>query len=452
MDTRPPAIAESVPGLTVLPPRTLGVRTPRASQAAIPAAGASASNIWQAIFLAVLVGKTSEWVPGLSSIPLVKITFLITALCAYRARKSFAPVRLGSLKIARPAIAFLTLSIVSVVFSVYISQTLVASEVSVIYLLAIAVLLKITQTQRDVERLLIGLAVAGVSLSLGVLFNYSGGRAHINSNFDPNDIAYELDTLLPLVLALRASRSPLRRGLIQLAALAMTAAILLTGSRGGALGLGVVLLAMTAFPLDTAKSGGLKQFAPIRMIVRALILVLMGAVAWGHLPTESKERLVTLLDLQHDYNADPNYNASRTLLWRRDLASALRRPIGYGMGNASFVDFRNGGNYRTAHNSFVQAFVELGVLGLWLYLYTNYITWRELGRLTPLAEHEARDEAAVHVALYARAFRIALAGNVAAGFFLSQAYSASLWMMVAVCAAFVRIATLQKAASMKPAA
>jgi hypothetical protein len=51
------------------------------------------------------------------------------------------------------------------------------------------------------------------------------------------------------------------------------------------------------------------------------------------------------------------------------------------------------------------------------------------------------DKESSQVALYARAFRIALAGNLAAGFFLSQAYSASLWMTVAVCAAFVRIAS-----------
>jgi hypothetical protein len=50
------------------------------------------------------------------------------------------------------------------------------------------------------------------------------------------------------------------------------------------------------------------------------------------------------------------------------------------------------------------------------------------------------------VALYARAFRIALAANLTAGFFLSQACSASLWMTVAVCAAFVRIASQKSSA------
>jgi O-antigen ligase len=99
----------------------------------------------------------------------------------------------------------------------------------------------------------------------------------------------------------------------------------------------------------------------------------------------------------------------------------------------------------------VQAFVELGVIGLWLYLATYYVTFRELGRITAAGRQKVPDKETGRVALYARAFRIALAGNLAAGFFLSQAYSASLWMTVAVCAAFVRIAS-QKIAAPAPAA
>ena len=84
----------------------------------------AAYNIWLAIFLAVLVGKAAEWVPGMTGLPLVKITFILTALFAYRARRAFVPVRVSSLRIARPALAFLTLSIISVFFSIYKSLSL----------------------------------------------------------------------------------------------------------------------------------------------------------------------------------------------------------------------------------------------------------------------------------------------------------------------------------------
>jgi len=78
---------------------------------------------------------------------------------------------------------------------------------------------------------------------------------------------------------------------------------------------------------------------------------------------------------------------------------------------------------------------------LWLYLATYYVTWKELGRIAVARHPKVPDKDSTQVALYARAFRISLACNLAAGFFLSQAYSASLWMSVAVCAAFVRIAS-----------
>jgi hypothetical protein len=56
------------------------------------------------------------------------------------------------------------------------------------------------------------------------------------------------------------------------------------------------------------------------------------------------------------------------------------------------------------------------------------------GRLRPI-DHETAE-----AALYARALRIGLAGNAVAGFFLSQAYSYCLFMIVAICVALVRIA------------
>src|ERR1700685_4015180 len=110
--------------------RGMGVRAPKKP---LPAA---AYNIWLAIFLAVLVGKAAEWVPGMTGVPLVKIAFIFTALYAYRARASFVPVRVRSLRIARPAIAFLILSILSIFFSIYKSFTLLSIQISIIYLLS----------------------------------------------------------------------------------------------------------------------------------------------------------------------------------------------------------------------------------------------------------------------------------------------------------------------------
>jgi O-antigen ligase len=408
--------------------------------------------IWTVILIALMVGKVADWVPGLSSVPLVKIAFLFAAISAYRSQRALPSVRIRSSRITRAALAFLALAIASFVFSIYKSATLMLSLYILILLLSIMLVMKVTQTLRDVEKLLLGFVAAGVSLSVGLVLNYHGGRAFINGNFDPNDIAYLLDTILPIVLALRPRQS--RSGWLLMSALAfvVVVSILLTGSRGGAVGLCVVIAAATAFPLSRDGSGALKRFSIGRTLIRCAILVLTVALAWGYLPADTQQRMATLVNLGSDYNANSTENGSRLLIWEQDIGMVLKRPIGYGLGSAELVDGLAGGQYRAAHNCLVQALVELGALGLLLYLRVLYTMWSELGRVSRIAQDPSAGEEEQKAALYARALRTALAGCFVAGFFLSQAYSAGLWMLVATAATLVRItvATPRSNASVTP--
>jgi O-antigen ligase len=147
--------------------------------------------------------------------------------------------------------------------------------------------------------------------------------------------------------------------------------------------------------------------------------------------------MATLLDLSHDYNAGAS-TASRSAIWARNAGAVWSRPIGFGLGTSEYVDGKTGGAYRAIHNSFVEAFVELGVLGLALFCGSYLVTLRQLGRVSSLGRGAPEDEWA-RASLYARALRIALAGNMVAGFFLSQTYSQLLWTVIALCAALVRI-------------
>jgi O-antigen ligase len=395
-----------------------------------------------AILIVVMVGKVSEWVPGLSSIPLAKLAFLLAVISAWRNRESLPVVRVRSLRTVRPGLAFMALAILSISFSIYKSNSLFESETIVILLLSMVLLLKVTHTFRDFERILMGFVGAGASLSLGVVLHYHGGRGEINGNFDPNDIAYALDTVLPIVVALRARSSRLGSLIMSALTVIIVLAVVLTGSRGGAIGLGVILAATIAFPLSRDRSGALRRFSLGRTLVRCTVLIVTFALAWGYLPAETRERMATLVDLKSDYSADPNLKGSRTAIWRRDIGLALERPIGYGLGSAEAVDGLGGGQYRAAHNSLVEAFVELGVLGVLLYLYSYIISWRSLARIIAASRLARSGEQEKKAALYARALRVALAANLAAGFFLSQAYSPAIWTLIATAAALLRITEL----------
>jgi O-antigen ligase len=401
------------------------------------AARLSSDTFWMAALLVVMLSKVGDWVQALSGIPLVKITFAITLIITLRAGKLPSPIRALSLRVARPAIAFQLLSMISILFSIWKSQTLIDMQSSVIYLIALVLMVKITESITDLTRLFKGLALAGVLLAAGTLLNFAGGRANMAA-WNSNDIAYALVTLLPLVLAQRSGRSRFAQLAVYGAALLTVIATFLTGSRGGIIGLAVVVAALSMFPLGTDKRGQLRRFNPGRALLRIVPMLAVGVLVWTHLPTETTERIATLEDLKGDYNLSST-QASRTLIWRRDVGFAIRRPIGYGMGTSEVVDGVLGqGQYRTAHNSLVQVFVELGVLGLIIYLTAYYRAWRGLAAVLAAHRQLPTPETA-GLAVYARALSIALAGNFAAGFFLSQGYSGLLWMLIAVCAALVRL-------------
>jgi O-antigen ligase len=407
-------------------------------------------NLWMVVLVVVMVGKAGEWVPLLYGLPVLKIAFVIAALYVNRVSVFYTPVRVLSLPIARLAIAFLTLSIVSFVFSIYKSATLFASYLSVIYLITFVMLVKTTQTFRDVERLIIGLGIAGAGLAIAVvLYSHgSSGRAHLNENFDPNDLAYAIDTVLPVMLALRGRRWGARRLLVTLLVLVMCLGVLLTSSRGGALGLLAVIAAAAAFPLDLDRKGDLKRFSLGGALARLTLLALLGTLMFALVPQSSQEHLSTLTHLEDDYNNSTTLNSSRRVIWTRDVKLALEWPIGYGLATMQAVDGIYGhGTYRATHNSVIQAFLELGALGLYQYLASYFVTWRELGRIAGSLPRDGPQNARVGPqdegakwALYCRALKLSLVGNFVAGFFLSQAYSAALWITLAICCSFVRVA------------
>lgn len=409
-------------------------------------------SLWVALFMAVLIAKPSEWVPGMSVIPLTKITFVIALIMVLRGRRTLPSVAMMQIKPNRTAVLFLGFALFSVVFSVFKSASLPILQFATIVLLSVILVTKATHTRLELERLLTALCLVGLSLAIGVLGNYAGGRASINANFDPNDLAYTLVSLLPLVLAARLTSGLLRGWRGWGAAGLIVVAVLLTGSRGGLIGLGVVVVGAVLFPLGFSSSGQLLRPSVGRALLYTALAVGAATALWGHLPSETRERLATITDLQNDYNMNTQLQTSRSAVWIRNVTYALRRPIGFGIGTSAGVDGLAGGGYRAPHNSVVQAFVELGFIGLFLYLQGYVTAWRALSHLRREGAADAKIAAdAERFALYGRALRMGLCANFASGFFLSQTYSATLWMMVAVCGILARLAPGAPAESQEPA-
>jgi O-antigen ligase len=122
-------------------------------------------------------------------------------------------------------------------------------------------------------------------------------------------------------------------------------------------------------------------------------------------------------------------------VWTRLVKAGLRRPIGSGINASPAVDYYNGGQFRAPHNSVVQVFVELGIIGLFLYLRLHWMTLRTLQRVVTQARENYVEVVNRRREVLARGLQVGLVANFAAAFFLSMAYSNLLWLIFALVAA-----------------
>jgi hypothetical protein len=410
------------------------------------------ASLFMAFYVFTLIGRPAEWVPGFGSIPVTRLAFLATAIVAFKVSTTLSSVRLMSLPNLKSAVLFMGLAVFSIVFSIYKSNSLANMPGPLTLLVSLILLVKVVPTIADAERILVAMVAGGFALTIGTLQVYQGGRAEIGTesmSYDPNDLAFVLVTMLPIAFALFDVARGMKKWLMLAGIIAMLFTILITGSRGGMIALTLVALLITFKPLGLDKEG---RFRKVRMgsaIGRIMLLLMAAICAWVVAPPDIKDRLMTFLELGSDYNMNLEDNSSRLLLWKRNSTAVLSRPIGFGLGSQNTVDGMLGGTYKAAHNTVVQAFTELGFLGLFLLLRSFYVSWRELklAERFSLTSKDPPPPLKARLALYSRALRYSLVGCFTAGFFLSQAYGSTLWMLIGVCAVFV---ALNRAASGEP--
>jgi O-antigen ligase len=281
------------------------------------------------------------------------------------------------------------------------------------------------------------LATAMYSLIGGLLQSGSlaGGRFQVAGDaFDPNDTAYVLLALFPLCLYFVRFDEGSTRRLIALAAVCSAlATILLTGSRGGLLALGAVLLILLLSRVGNIGAGA-----------KALIVVAL-ALAWALLgDVINVERYKGLFDLSSDYNVAAQ--GGRLDLWQRGVEMSLDHPLtGVGVDSFAFANHE----YRTRagetflrwqvpHNSFVQVAAEVGLIGFALFAFINLrsvVTFiRASASRSAQPTPPSREFAAMGGLML-----LGFAGLLVSGFFLSQGYSIFATLYFALAASMERI-------------
>jgi O-antigen ligase len=388
-------------------------------------------------FLVIAVGRIGELVPGLGSLPLAKVAMGIALFLLIAKWKGLPKLSARTASFSRTAGALVVLAVVTAPFSIWPGESFhFLTQQLPVMAAAVIVCCKISYTWEVLRGIMRILIVAAVALALAALSAFHGGRAGASASYDTNDLAYVLVSILPLALAFALTARTKVKRLINAAVCAvLLIALLLTSSRGGLIGLVAMLAVIVLVPLKRPQDGKSRN----RIVLPVAGLVCASMLVWSYLPAETRDRLSSVLQLGSDYNMDAANKTGRSGIWERNFQAALRRPVGYGVDSIQMVDFRNGGMFKTAHNSYLQVLVELGFLGLLLFMRMYVLAWRALQRVRQNLLAAAPSEEHDQVLVFARMLQVALVGNAVSGFFLSMAYNMLLWVLFAAVIACVSL-------------
>jgi putative inorganic carbon (hco3(-)) transporter len=288
------------------------------------------------------------------------------------------------------------------------------------------VMVNVVRTEARLKGLLLLAIIVSLWLSVGAINDYrlglmvvegyrAGGRGTgIFGN--SNDMALHLVTIVPIAIALFFStRGLVRKILYGASAALMMAAIVLTYSRGGFLGL-LVALGFLAWKLGRSN----------RLAIGVLAVLITGAflvLAPGNYSVRVLSIFVPSLD-------PVGSSSARKEELMRSLQVAIHNPVfGVGMGNyASSMSFRG----LVTHNSYTEVAAEMGMAALVLYMMFIITPLRRLGQIVRETFETRASSRYSHLAIGLQA---SLLGYLVCSFFASVAYLWYVYYLVgyAVC-------------------
>lgn len=364
---------------------------------------------WLTAFYVVYCARPEDWIPGLSHIPLAKISGVF-ALLSLLASLGRTQRKVRDLPIeARYLLVMIGLLFLSAVLSPVwrggaLSNTLEFAKVSVLWILTFLLVTDFAKLRRLIYIQSASVAIISV---VSMIRAHSTGRLEgaiggIYSN--PNDLALAIVLTLPFCLAFLLSA---HRVLVKLcwtgAILVMGLALFTTASRSGFIAL---LISGTVCLWHFGVKG--RRLSLIVASVFAIIILL--AVA-GRPVFQRLEAMSGRVDNQEEGRAYGSYE-DRKYLIHRALEGIEHYPI-LGLGMRNFETYS--GIWTEVHMTYLQIAVEGGIPSLILYLLFLASAFRNLRKLR-------RGDLDVQTRLFVGALHSSMVGFVVGGFFEPVAY------------------------------
>ena len=380
---------------------------------------------WLTAFYFVYCARTQDYIPGLASIPMAKITGLLAMLgLVMSAGKTER--KLHKLPIEAKYLFLLIAVLFTSAFVSPVSRAdafFNALEFSKVYIAWILTYLLVTTLPRLRRVIFIQSAsVATVSIAALVKGHSVPRLAGVIGGFysNPNDLAFGIVLCLPFCLAfLFTTKRVFSRIAWSLGIAMMVVALLLTASRAGF----IALVISGAFCLWYF---GVKQkrrwFIAAYIIAGALVLLLAGGLLIQRFSSISTG----------EGTAYGSY-VERQLLISRALDAIVNYPI-LGVGAQNFTAYS--GIWRNVHLSYLQIAAEAGIPGLILYLLFFWRGFVNLSRLRGLKNLDAQMQ------IFVGASQASLIGFVVGASFAPEAYQ--FFPYFAVCYTSVMIAMAEE--------
>lgn len=187
------------------------------------------------------------------------------------------------------------------------------------------------------------------------------------SNTDPNEYALVLALGIPLAWILFSKGVGWMRILNLLYVPLALSAILLSGSRGGAL---AALVALLVFPLGL---GSLDRFGRRTLVAFLVASLAVVPFVWGEVTAGLSSNLERISSLGAELSTGTL--SSRRLIWDEGIAVVTQSPL-LGVGGGAFPAAieRSSGLRELAHNTFLSIMVETGAVGLLLFVAILVVT------------------------------------------------------------------------------
>jgi putative inorganic carbon (hco3(-)) transporter len=361
------------------------------------------------LFMVVYFARPEDWIPGLSAVPLAKITgILILLALAF----SFNQIRWHM----PPEAIFLAVLVAQLWLAAVFSPVWRGGAVNVMldFSKVLPLLLVIYGAVRSMNRLRNILWVQAASVAaiafVSILHGHvregrlQGVLSGIYGN--SNDLALANDLALPVCLALALLTKRMWMKIAwAIAMLAMIYAVALTASRAGAMALAVAAL-VCLWQL------GVRQRRYYLLLLAPLAVVAVWFYGGSSLEQRFAQTSIDSGTNKPDSEAEGSALQRKELLFRSLEVTATHPLLGIGPGNFPIIS----GNWHVTHNSYTQISAEGGILALVLYL---LILWRAAANLSAVRKYS-------NVGNGTRLFSMALAASFSAylvgSFFGSDAY------------------------------